>query len=108
MMQYKGYYGHAEYDAEARCFHGEVIGLKDVITFQGESVVELEAAFKGSINDYITFCKERGENPEKPYSGKFNLRLYPELHAQLVIAANKHKESLNSYIMQILEKATGF
>ncbi|MFT4551572.1 MAG: putative HicB family RNase H-like nuclease [Chlamydiales bacterium] len=57
MMKYKGYAGHAVYDDEAKIFHGDVVGLNDVITFQGESVQELEQAFKDSINDYLNFCK---------------------------------------------------
>ena len=64
MMKYKGYVGEVLYDDEAKLFHGEVIGLKDVITFQGTTVKELEKAFKDSIYDYLVWCKERGEKPE--------------------------------------------
>jgi predicted HicB family RNase H-like nuclease len=56
-MKYKGYIGHVEYDNEAKIFHGEVIGLKDVITFQGSSVKELEEAFKDSVEDYLAWSK---------------------------------------------------
>jgi predicted HicB family RNase H-like nuclease len=73
MMKYKSYLGEVTYDADAKIFHGEVLGLKDVITFQGTTVNELEAAFKGSIDDYIAWCKERGEKPEKTFSG--NIRI---------------------------------
>ena len=73
-MKYKGYIGHVTYDEDAKIFHGEVIGLKDVITFQGESVKELEQAFKDSINDYLEFCQERGENPEKTFSGSVHTK----------------------------------
>lgn len=107
MMKYKGYLGHVDYDDEAKIFHGEVIGIKDVITFQGESVTELEQAFKDSVNDYLAFCKKRGEAPNKPYSGKFNLRISPDLHARLDIAAKAHDESLNSFITHTLEKVVG-
>jgi predicted HicB family RNase H-like nuclease len=72
MMKYKGYIGHVEYDDEAKLFHGEVVGLRDIITFQGKSVEELEQAFKDSIDDYLTWCKERREKPEKTFSGTFN------------------------------------
>ncbi len=58
MIQYKGYIGKVEYDNDARLFHGEVIGLKDVITFQGTTAKEIEAAFKDSVNDYLAWCKE--------------------------------------------------
>lgn len=57
-MKYKGYHGQANYDEEARCFHGEVVGIRDVITFRGTSVEELEQAFKDSIDEYLDFCKE--------------------------------------------------
>jgi len=107
MMKYKGYLGQVDYDDDAKIFYGEVIGIKDVITFQGESVQELEKAFKDSIDDYLAFCKERGEKPDKPYSGKFNLRISPELHAKLEVVAKSHHESLNSFITNTLEKAVG-
>jgi predicted HicB family RNase H-like nuclease len=69
-MKYKGYQGHVDYDDKAKLFHGEVVGLRDVITFQGTSVDELEQAFKDSVDEYLDFCKELGRAPEKPFSGK--------------------------------------
>lgn len=104
MMKYKGYVGHVEYDDEAKIFHGDVLGIKDVVTFQGKNVDEIEQAFKDSIDDYLSFCKKRGEEPDKPFSGKFNLRIPPELHAKLSIAAELNRESLNSYITKMLRR----
>ena len=106
MMKYKGYIGHVEYDDEAKIFHGEVIGLKDIITFQGREVGELEKAFKESIDDYLSWCKERGEKPEKTFSGTFNLRIPPDLHAHLSLQAKSMGTSLNAYITQTLRQAT--
>ena len=106
MMEYKGYQGHVEYDDEAKIFHGEVIGLKDVITFQGESVSELEAAFKDSIDDYLDWCAKRGEPPERPYSGKFMLRIPPELHAASTKAAQREGVSLNEFTARALKAQT--
>ena len=102
MMEYKGYFGSVEYDAEAKVFHGDVINTRDVITFQGTTVNEIEQAFRDSINDYIAWCKEDGVEPEKPYSGKFNIRLSPELHRQIAILAKKQRLSLNSFIEKII------
>ncbi len=102
MMKYKGYIGHVEYDDEAKIFHGEVVGLRDIITFQGKSVGELEQAFHDSINDYFNWCKERGEKPEKTFSGTFNLRIPPELHAKLALHARTVGMSLNSYVTEKL------
>lgn len=103
-MKYKGYIGHVEYDDDAKIFHGEVVGLKDVITFQGTSVEELEDAFKDSIDDYLAWCKKRGERPEKAFSGTFNLRIPPDLHAELAIKAKTMGTSLNTYITQTLRR----
>jgi predicted HicB family RNase H-like nuclease len=97
-MEYKGYLGMVEYDDEAKIFHGDIINTRDVITFRGTTVNEIEQAFKASIDDYIAWCKEDGVEPEKPYSGKFNVRLSPELHRQIAILAKKRKVSLNSFV----------
>lgn len=80
MMTYKGYSGRVEYDPEAHIFHGEVIDTRDAITFQGETVDEIETAFRESIEDYLDFCDQRGEAPDKPFSGRFVVRIPTELH----------------------------
>jgi len=98
MMEYKGYLGTVEYDAVAKIFHGDIINTRDVITFQGTTVKEIEQAFKDSIDDYINWCEEEGVEPEKPYSGKFNVRLSPELHRQIAILSKKRQISLNSFV----------
>ncbi len=104
MMKYKGYIGNVVYDGEAKLFHGEVLGLKDIITFQGTTVKEIERAFKDSIDDYLSWCKERCEQPEKSYSGNIRLRMNPDLHAHLALEAAKHGISLNDLINQLLAK----
>ncbi|MEO5914730.1 MAG: type II toxin-antitoxin system HicB family antitoxin [Luteolibacter sp.] len=106
MMIYKGYSGNVRFDDEAEIFHGEVLGVRDVVTFQGRSVEELKTAFHESIDDYLDFCKSRGEEPDKPFSGKFLLRLEPELHRKLYELSTNDGESLNSWIATKLEKLT--
>lgn len=107
MMEYKGYIAKVEFDDEADIFHGEVINTRDVITFEGESVAELKQAFQDSVEDYLAFCAERGEDPEKPFSGKFSVRIDPELHRQITIKARTSNKSLNSWISKTLEEAIG-
>ena len=109
MMEYKGYLGLVEYDDEAGIFHGEVINLRDVITFQGETVQELRAAFQESVDDYLAFCAERGEEPERPYSGTFTVRIPPVLHRDIAFQARMRNKSLNSWVAELLaEAATGY
>jgi len=104
MLKYKDYTGRVEFDADAGLFHGEVIDTRDVITFQGTSVKELQQAFKDSVDDYLEFCKERGEKPEKPFSGKFVLRVPPELHHQLHLKAAESNQSLNQWLVEKLTR----
>ena len=100
---YKGYVGTVEVDFENRVLYGKVIGTRDVITYEGETTEDLQKAFKDSLNDYLEFCKEQGDSPEKPYSGKFHLRISPQLHKQLAFEAAKNGKSLNSYIEETLQ-----
>ena len=104
MMKYKGYIAKVEYDSDARLFHGEVIGLKDTITFQGTNPEELEREFKKSVDVYLDWCKELGEKPEKTFSGKLHIRMEPDLHAHLVLEAAKRNISLNDLIKEKLYK----
>lgn len=106
MMKYKGYIGHVIYDDEAKLLHGEVINIRDVVTFQGQSVDELERAFHDSVDDYLDMCAERGEEPDKPFSGRLVLRLDPELHKASFLAAKSTGKSLNTWIADTLRQAT--
>lgn len=105
MMEYKNYYGAVDYDDEAQIFHGEVLNLRDVITFQGKTVKELRRAFEESINDYLEWCHARGKEPEKPFSGKLMLRMDPQLHRMIAAQAAKRGQSLNIFVTSQLEKA---
>jgi predicted HicB family RNase H-like nuclease len=105
-MTYKGYEALVEYDEEAEVFHGEVMNLRDVITFQGKSVDELKQALMESVEDYLAFCLERGEEPEKPFSGQFVVRVDPPLHRAVVTAAKRAGLSLNKWVAAALERAS--
>ena len=104
MMEYKGYVGKVEFDDEAGIFHGEVLDTRDVITFQGQSVDELKTAFQDSIDDYLAFCRERGEKPDKPCSGQFVVRIPPELHRRVNMLAGASGKSLNGWVVECLAK----
>lgn len=106
MMDYKGYKAEVEFDDEAGVFHGRVINTRDVITFEGRSVDELHQAFAESVEDYLNFCKELGREPDRPFSGKFQVRLPPELHRRVYTAAKLAGMSLNSYVANVLDEAS--
>ena len=105
MMEYKGYIGKVEVDEVVGILYGEVINVRDVITFEGTTVEETQRAFHESVDDYLDFCAKRGESPEKPFSGKFILRLPTELHRRAYIQAKLEDKSLNNWVTKVVETA---
>lgn len=105
MMNYKGYRATVAYDDEAGIFYGEVIGTRDVITFEGTSVEQLRKEFRFSIDDYLTVCAERGRQPDKPFSGKIPLRVAPKVHRAATAAAKAAGKSLNAWLAETVEQA---
>jgi predicted HicB family RNase H-like nuclease len=105
-MTHDEYQAIVEFDQDAKLFHGEVIGLRDVITFQGRSVAELQKAFKESVDDYLAFCRQRGEEPEKPFSGQFVVRTNPTAHRRAVLLAKREGLSLNAWVNGVIESAS--
>ena len=108
MMKYKGYHAEVTYDHEASVFHGEVVGTRDVIFFEGTSVDQLNEEFRFSIDDYLAVCAERGREPDKPYSGRIPLRIPPSLHRAATVAARSEGKSLNSWIAETVERAAKY
>ncbi len=106
-MEYKGYRGGVHFDDEAGVFHGEVLGIRDVVTFQGESVAELRSAFGASVDEYLKFCAEKGHEPNRPFSGRVSLRMSPEVHQAASIAAGTERKSLNAWLADTIERAVG-
>ena len=92
-----------EYDSDAKIFHGDVVNTRDVFSFQGKTVDEIDNEFRASIDDYIDWCKAEGADPEKPYSGKFNLRLSPEFHKEVAITAKKLRMSINNFFEKAIK-----
>ncbi len=106
MLKYKGYSATVELDEGAAVLQGEVIGTRDVITFQADSVETIIAEFHASVDGYLDFCAERGEAPEKSLSGQFLVRSTPELHRRIHIAASASGMSVNAWLTRALEEDT--
>ncbi|MBE2199701.1 MAG: type II toxin-antitoxin system HicB family antitoxin [Anaerolinea sp.] len=96
-MTHKGYAAQIEYSHEDQCFVGHIAGIKDVVGFHGESVSELRAAFEEAVDDYLETCAKLNRSPQKPYSGKLMLRVPPEIHAAVAVAAEVSGKSINQW-----------
>ena len=104
-MEYKGYLGSVEFSEEDALFFGKVLGVRALISYEGESARELVEDFHGAVDDYLELCTEAGIVPEKAYKGSFNVRISPELHKRAVAAATAKQMSLNSFVESSIEKA---
>ncbi len=103
-MTHDGYLATVEIDEDAGIMHGRVINARAMLTFEGETLAELRQAFADTIEDYRDWCKERGVEPERPYSGTLSIRITPELHKRVAELAAKAGESINQFIAERLEE----
>ncbi len=102
-IEYKSYIGSVSFSSEDEVFHGKIEGIDDLVTFEGNSVEELKAAFQEAVDDYVEICSEIGKNPHKSYKGTFNVRIKPELHQKAAKKAMKNGYSLNQFVEKALE-----
>ena len=104
-IEYKGYLGSVEFSEEDGLFYGKVMGVRSLISYEGETAKELLEDFHGAVDDYLETCAAEGKQPEVAYKGSFNVRISPELHKRLVVYATAHQMSLNSYIEETLKNS---
>lgn len=102
LLFYKNYNGTVEYSKEDRCLFGKVIGIKSLLSYEGESVQELEQDFQNVIDAYLDDCKDRNVKPEQPYKGTFNVRISPELHRNIAVYVIEHGKSLNEAVEEAI------
>ncbi len=107
LLSYKNYNGTVEYSREDNCLFGKVIGIKSLLSYEGDSVQELEQDFKKVIDEYLEDCEERNIQPEQPYKGTFNVRISPELHRNIAVYAIEHGKSLNAAVEEAIGNMVG-
>ena len=105
-IEHQGYRGSVRFSSEDRVFHGQIIGINDVITFEATTVAALEKSFRRAVKDYIEACEEIGKTPERTYSGKIPLRIDQELHRRIAAEAEAAGSSLNGWIAEVLGSHT--
>ena len=97
-LHYKDYIGSVLFSEEDSVFHGKIVGIKDLVSFEGDSVSALIEDFHNSVDEYFEFCETKGKQPDKPFKGSFNVRIQPELHRAAALAASDRGISLNSFV----------
>ncbi|MDJ0866257.1 MAG: type II toxin-antitoxin system HicB family antitoxin [Myxococcota bacterium] len=105
-MEYKGYRGAVRYSADDHVLHGRILGIADVVNFEGGDVDELEQAFHEAVDDYLALCERLERAPDREYSGRIPLRIDAALHRRVAVAADSEAKSVNAWIAETLEVAT--
>src|SRR2546423_6455209 len=104
-LEHKGFRSRIEYSADDNLFVGRLIGIKDIVTFHGETVEELRSEMKETVDFHIEVCEKMGRKAKKQYSGKVMLRLPDQLHAKIAEAAAAAGKSINEWGKDVLESA---
>lgn len=104
LMKYKGYWGSVEYSEEDNCLFGKILGIRGLISYEGQSVEELKKYFHEAVDEYFEDCKAEDRQPEKPFKGGFNIRIGIDLHRKAFIYAQEHDTSLNSLVAEALKE----
>ena len=105
-IKFNDYVASIEYDADIEMFFGKIVNLSSPVTFYGASVEELQREFENSIQAYLEVCRERGIEPERPYSGRINIRMTPEQHRRFAQQAAMKGKSLNAWALETMAQAS--
>jgi len=103
ILKYRGYSAAVEYSVEDQVLHGRIDGISDLVDFCSESATEIEQEFRNAVDGYLALCAEMGKEPEREYSGTFNVRIKPEIHKQIAIRASHNHRSLNAEVENAIE-----
>lgn len=104
LLQHRGYYGSIEASTEDNCLFGKLQFIRALVSYEGETVADLQAAFREAVDDYLATCHELGQEPEVPCKGSFNVRVGHDLHLAASVAANRQRISLNDLARQALSE----
>ena len=104
-LKYKGYIGSVAYSEPDKVFFGKIEGIEGLVNYEGESVSELTDAFREAVDDYLIFCEEHGWEPEKSYTGTFNVRIAPDTHRDIANLAAEAGISINAFVKRALSEA---
>lgn len=103
-LHYKDYIGSVEFSEEDAVFHGKTVGIKSLISFEGDSVSAIVEDFHNAVDEYLEFCGNTGKQPEKPFKGSFNVRIGAELHRKAALTASIRGISLNALVEDAIKQ----
>ena len=105
VLEYKGYIAQLALDTDDNIIVGNTINTADIISFHGDTINEATQAFHDVLDTYLQTCEDESIDPSRPYSGKFNLRIEPQMHRELSIEATKSGKSLNELVASMIKES---
>lgn len=102
IMEIDGYHAVIQFDPDIDMFRGEFLDLNGGADFYARDVSGLRTEGAASLKVFLEMCEEDGVEPRRRYSGRFNVRLQPELHASVSVAAAAEGKSLNQWVADAL------
>ena len=108
ILEYKGYHTKIEFDSDEFVLRGKIEGINDLVDFECKDIKDLESEFHEAVDDYLEFCKEVGKEPDKEYKGTFNVRISPDLHKKLAIAAMRNGDTLNASVEKAISEYVSY
>ena len=102
-MKYKGYTALIEFSDEDGCLIGKVLGIRDTIVFDGNTVEEIRTIFHDMIDHYIEACAKAGREPNQPVS-EIMVPVSPELYAKVSRKAEYDGVPLRTLMETALQK----
>jgi predicted HicB family RNase H-like nuclease len=103
ILEYKGFQGSVEFSLEAGVLHGKILLIDDLVTYEADNITDLNDAFIDSVDDYLATCEQLGVQPNKPFSGTFNVRIGATLHRDLARQAQREEKSINDFVREAID-----
>ena len=103
-IEHKGYFGTVEYSAEDNILYGQVVGIRGLISYEGNSIDELKADFAEAIDDYLIECEAVGKKPQQPYNGQLDVKISPDLHKKLQIYSRSKNQVPDKVVEAAIQK----
>ncbi|MBR4325136.1 MAG: type II toxin-antitoxin system HicB family antitoxin [Bacteroidales bacterium] len=104
ILKYKDFIGTVNFSAEDGVFYGKIEGIKSMVSFEGETVHDLEEDFKTAVDDYIEYCQRHNITPHKSYTGKITIKITPAEHSTIAAIAKNRGISVNAFVKNAISR----
>ncbi len=102
-IEINSYKATVEYDPDIDMFRGSFININGGADFYAKDIDSLKHEGEVSLNEFLEMCEEDGVNPRKEFSGKLMVRIDPDIHEAVTIAAASKNVSINTWIAESLK-----